>query len=170
MVCLCLVVVMGCEREEEIQSAEPQPIQQSKTFTLQHTEAGTLKWTLVGESSEIRKEKMIVQNPKVQIFEDGKISITLTGKTGRYFRIGPKKDNLYLYGEVVGVNENGTLYTEELHWQNKDGTLYAPTKVKIVRGDSTWHGTEMVTNPNLETVKMSNNRFKLYSKDEEINE
>ena len=167
--------VIGCEREEENSSAEPIPIQQLETFTTQHTEQGVLKWTLVGISSEMRENKargnkIVVQNPKVQIFEEGKVSITLTSLTGELFSTGKKKNNVYLQGNVVGVSENGTLHTELLEWQNKDNTLYAPNEVKIMRGDSTWHGTQMVANPNLETVTMENNRFRLYPKDEEINE
>ena len=161
---------MGCEREEEPQDVEQVPLQQLDTFSTQHREAGILKWTLEGVASEMLEDKMIVQDPKVQIYEEGKISITLTAKTGQYFRSGPQKDNLHLNIDVFGVNENGKLYTEELQWQNKDGTLYSPTEVKIVRGDSTWYGTEMVANPDLETVRMTNNRFTLYPKDEEINE
>ena len=173
---MCLTVVIGCEREEEeSQPTEPLPVQQLSTFSTQHTEEGVLKWTLVGETSELHEDKargnkLIVHNPKVQIFEEGKVSITLTSKTGQLFSSGIKRNNVYLKGEVVGVNENGTLYTEELEWRNKDGTLYSPTEVKVVRGDSIWYGTEMVANPNLETLKMSNNRFRLYPKDEEINE
>ena len=170
LVCICLAVVIGCEREEDIKPEESPPLQQLKTFSTQHTEAGVLKWSLVGESSEMRGGETIIHNPKVKIFEEGKVSLTLTGKRGQYFPVGKNKDNLYLYGEVVGVNENGTLYTEELHWRNKGGTIYSPTEVKLVRGDSTWYGIEMVANPNLETVKMSKNRFKLYPKDEEKNE
>ncbi len=175
LILLCLTLVYGCEREEDIQSAEPPPTQQLSTFSTQHTEEGVLKWTLVGETSEIRENKasgnkVIIQNPKVQIFEEGKVSITLTSKTGELFSTGLKRNNVYLKGNVVGVNQNGKLHTEELEWRNKDETLYSPTEVKVVRGDSTWYGTEMVANPNLETVKMSNNRFRLYSKDEEIHE
>lgn len=170
MLCICFTIVLGCEREEEIQDPTPPPLQQFETFSTQHREAGVLKWSLIGEASEVRGQKVVVQNPKVQIFEEGKVSITLTSKQGRYLRIGKNKDNLYLQGEVIGVNEKGTLYTEELQWRNKDGTLYSPTKVKLVRGDSTWYGTEMIANPDLETVKMSKNRFTLYPKDEEIND
>ncbi len=172
---VCFTVVLGCDREEESQSTPPPPLQQLQTFTTQHTEEGVLKWKLVGETSELRESKaignrVIIQNPKVQIYEEGKVSITLTSKTGQLFSTGIKKNNVYLKGEVVGVNENGSLYTEELEWRSKEETLYSPLEVKVVRGDSTWVGTEMVANPNLETVKMSNNRFRLYPKDEEINE
>lgn len=174
-VLVCFTVVFSCDREEESQSTTPPPLQQLQTFTTQHTKGGVLKWTLVGETSELRESKaignrVIIQNPKVQIYEEGKVSITLTSKTGQLFSSGSKRNNVYLKGEVVGVNENGSLYTEELEWRNKEETLYSPTEVKVVRGDSTWNGTEMVANPNLETVKMSNNRFRLYPKDEEINE
>lgn len=173
--CITLLIIIGCEREEAIPPRTPTPIQQLETFTTQHTEEGVLKWTLVGNSSEMQKtkvgaNKIIVQNPKVQIFEEGKVSITLTSQTGELYNTGKKKNNVYLQGNVVGVNDNGTLHTELLEWQNKIGTLYAPNEVKLIRGDSTWNGKEMVANPNLETVTMKNNRFRLYPKDEEINE
>ena len=174
-ICISLLIIIGCEREEEIPAETPAPIQQLETFTTQHTEEGVSKWTLVGTSSELRKtktggNKIIVQNPTVQIYKEGEISITLTSQTGELYNTGQKKNNVYLQGNVVGISENGTLRTEFLEWQNKDGTLYAPNEVKIMRGDSTWYGKEMIANPNLETVTMTNNRFKIYPKDEDINE
>jgi hypothetical protein len=57
-----------------------------------------LKWTLVGESSKLvsassgrRENKVIIQNPKVEIYEEGKVSLTLTGKTGTLIALGVKK-------------------------------------------------------------------------------
>lgn len=171
LIVINFVLLFGCEREEEVTPpVEAVPIQQLDTFTTEHKDAGILKWTLIGKSSEFRANTVTVQSPKVEIYEEGKISITLTSKTGYYYTKGKDKDNLYLNSEVVGVNENGTLYTEKLQWRNKNGTLFSPTEVKIVRGDSTWNGTDMVANPNLETVTMSNNRFELFPKDEDINE
>lgn len=177
-VCICFSLMIGCDREEEVtQRSESLPLQQLETFSTQHREAGILKWTLVGDSSKLisnnnsrLEDEMVVQNPTVEIYEAGQVSLKITSKIGKYYPTGKEKDNLYLYGEVVGINEKGSLYTEELQWRSKDGTLYSPVEVKIVRGDSTWYGTEMVANPDLETVKMSNNRFRLYPKDEEINE
>ena len=107
-----------------------------------------------------------MQNPTVQIFEDGVVSITLNSQKGKQFLTGSEKDNLHLSGDVVGVGVNGTLYSEILHWRNLAGKLYAPDEVTLVRGDSTWIGTEMFANPTLKTVKMKNNQFELYSKDE----
>lgn len=168
---LSFISVFGCNREEEETTTEDKtPIQQLETFTTQHKESGVLKWELVGKSSEFHGTLVTVESPEVDIYEDGKISITLTSQIGHYYTQGKNKDNLYLEGDVVGVNENGKLFTEKLQWRNKDGTLYSPTEVKIVRGDSTWYGDKMEGNPNLETIKMSNNRFKLFPKDEDINE
>ena len=111
-----------------------------------------------------------MDNPTVEIFEDGVVSITLTSQKGKQFMTGSEKDNLHLFGDVVGVSEDGTLYSEILHWQNRAGRLYAPDEVTLVRGDSTWVGTEMFANPTLETVTMKNNQFKLYPKDEKADE
>lgn len=169
---------MACEREEDVsEPTESLPVQQLDSFSTQHREAGILKWTLVGDASKLISNnsrnvgnEMIVENPTVEIYEEGKISLKITAKTGKYYPSGKNRNDLFLYEDVVGINEKGQLFTEELQWRDKDGTLYSPVKVKIVRGDSTWIGTEMVANPDLETVKLSNNRFRLYPKDEEINE
>lgn len=176
--CFCPILIIGCEREEDVsEPTETLPVQQLDSFSTQHREAGILKWTLVGDASKLVShnsrtvgDEMIVQNPIVEIYEEGKISLKITAKTGKYYPSGKNKNDLFLYDDVVGMNEKGQLFTKELQWRNKDGTLYSPVEVKIVRGDSTWYGTEMVANPDLETIKMSNNRFTLYPKDEEVNE
>lgn len=178
LICICFLFAVGCDREDEVtQKTENLPVQQLESFSTQHREAGVLKWTLVGDSSKLvsdtstrSADEMIVQNPVVEIYEEGKVSLKVTSKTGKYYPSGKNRNNLYLFGDVVGTNEKGQLFTQELQWRNKDGTLYSPVEVKIVRGDSTWYGSEMVADPDLETVKMSNNRFRLYPKDEEINE
>ena len=111
-----------------------------------------------------------MENPTIQIFEDGAVSITLNSEKGKQFLTGSEKDNLHLSGNVVGVSEDGTLYSEILHWQNLAGRLYGPDEVTLVRGDSTWIGTEMFANPTLKTVTMKDNQFKLHSTDEKTHE
>ena len=152
------------------ESVEPVPTQKLDGFSTQHTEAGILKWTLIGDASTFHGSYIEVENPTVQIFEEGVVSITLNSQKGKQFLNGTQKDNLHLTGNVVGVNKEGKLFTEILHWRNLAGRLYAPEEATLVRGDSTWVGTELLANPTLETVTMKNNRFKLYSKDEKIHE
>ena len=139
-------------------------------FSTQHTEAGVIKWTLVGETSTFHGSYIEVQNPTVQIFEDGVVSMTVKSQKGKQFLTGSEKNNLHFIGDVVGVSEDGTLYSEILYWQNLVGRLYGPNEVTLVRGDSTWVGTEMHANPTLKTVKMKDNQFKLHPKDEKAHE
>ena len=173
---LCFLLCVVCCKSAETpvgttdESLEAVPTQKLERFATQHTEAGILKWTLVGDTSTFHGSYIDVENPTVEIFEDGVVSITLTSQKGKQFLTGSEKDNLHLLGKVVGVSEDGTLYSEILHWQNRVGRLYAPAEVTLVRGDSTWVGTEMFANPTLETVKMKNNQFKLYPKDEKADE
>ena len=152
------------------ESVEAVPTQKLERFTTQHTEAGVVKWTLVGDTSTFHGDYVEVENPTVEIYEDGVVTLTLNSEKGKQFLIGSEKDNLHLSGNVVGVSKDGTLYTDILHWQNRLGRLYAPNEATLVRGDSTWVGTQMYADPTLETVEMKNNRFKLYPKDEKVDE
>ena len=167
---MCLLLCVTCCKSTETpvsapdESVETLPSQKLNRFSTQHTEAGAVKWTLVGDTSTLHGSYVEVENPTVQIFEEGVVSITLNSQKGKQFLNGTKKDSLHLTGNVVGVSKDGKLFTETLHWQNLAGRLYAPDEATVVRGDSTWVGTEMFANPTLETVKMKNNRFKLYSK------
>ena len=170
-----LLCVTACKSTETPVSApdasvEASPTQKSGRFSTQHTEAGVLKWTLVGDTSTSHGSYVEVENPTVQIFENGVVSITLSGEKGKQYLNGTKKDSLHLTGNVVGISKDGKLFTEILHWRNLAGRLYAPDEATVVRGDSTWVGTEMLANPTLETVKMKNNRFTLYPKDEKAHE
>ena len=176
LLCLCLLLCVTCCKNTEApvgatqESIEAIPTQKLERFSTQHTVAGVLKWTLVGEASTFHGSYIEVKNPTVQIFEDGTVSITLNSQEGKQFITGSKKDNLHLSGNVVGVSEDGTLYSELLHWQNLAGRLYGPDEVTLVRGDSTWVGIEMYANPKLKTVQMKNNQFTLHSKDEKTHE
>ena len=173
---LCLLFCVICCRNTETPvgaTDEPgatTPTQKVDGFSTQHTEAGVIKWTLVGETSTFHGSYIEVQNPTVQIFEEGVVSITVNSRKGKQFLTGSKKNNLHFTGDVVGVSEDGTLYSEILHWQNLAGKLYGPEEVTLVRGDSTWIGTEMYANPTLRTVKMKNNQFELHPKDEKAHE
>lgn len=177
---LCLLLLaIGCKNTEppvsetaghDAEVVDAVPTQKLELFSTQHTEAGILKWTLVGDTSTFHGTYVQVEKPTVEIFENGTVSITLTSQTGKQFLTGSEKDNLHLYGDVVGISKDGKLFTDELHWRNRAGRLYAPNQVTLVRGDSTWVGMEMYANPTLETVKMKNNHFKLYPKDEKMHE
>lgn len=167
----CISACKNTEPPVTPSDAQTEPPQQKvESFSTQHTEAGVVKWTLIGDASTFHGNYIEVENPTVQIFEEGTVSITLNSKKGKQFLTGNEKDNLHLTGDVVGVSKDGTLYSQILHWQNRVGRLYAPEEATLVRGDSTWVGVQMYANPTLKTVKMRDNQFKLHSTDEKTHE
>ncbi len=165
--CISIFMGAGCgkEHEELKQPVEEMPQQTLQNFSTKHTEAGIPKWTLTADSAEFLKEVVVVRNPKVQIFRKGKITLTVTGDRGE---ITQSNNDIKVFDNVVGVSQDGVLYTNELHWRNRDGKLYAPNESKIVRGNSTLVGQEMESEPSLEVVTMKNVQFKIYPKDEKI--
>ena len=173
---LCLLLCVTCCKNTQTpvgvpdEPVEAVPTQKLERFSTQHTDAGIVKWTIVGDTSTFHGSYVEVENPTVEIFENGAVSITLRSQKGKHFLTGSKKDNLHLTGNVIGVSKDGTLYTETLDWQDRMGRLYAPDEATLVRGDSTWVGTQMYANPTLKTVEMKNNQFELYPKDEKTHE
>ena len=158
---------VGCDKIDE----EPtQPIQESTqqilyNFSTKHTERGIVRWTLVAAKATFLKEIVELQNPTVQIFQDGKWTTTITGDHGEIIE---SSNDIHIFENVVGKSQDGQLYTDELHWQDSDGKLYAPNTSTIVRGDSTIVGREMEADPTLEVVTMKNVKSKIYPKDEKF--
>ncbi len=165
---VCLIcLASSCDRgqDEPTQTNDENPEQILQQFSTKHTESGVTKWTLIADSGEFMESVVYVQNPTVQIFEDGQVTLTVTGDRGEIIE---SNNNLKIFDNVVGISQNGILYTDELHWHNRSGKLFAPNESEIVRGDSTMVGQEMESRPSLEVVTMNLVRFNFYSRDEKI--
>ena len=160
---------LGCDtgQEDVTHLAGETPQQTIHGFSTSHTEAGVIKWVLVGSEATFLKKEIAVKKPIVEIFEDGELKITLTGNRGEIIK---NSNDIELFDQVVGESQDGILFTDELHWKDRDGKLYAPNASKIVRGDSTVTGIELEASPSLENVKMKNTRFRINPKDEKVNE
>ena len=156
---------IGCGKGEDelTQPAEKIPQQILHKFSTKHTEAGITRWTLVADSAKFLEEVVHVQNPTVQIFQEGRLEITVTGDRGEIIQ-----NDIKVYDNVVGTSQDGVLHTNELYWRNRDGKLYAPNVSRIVRGDSTMVGRELEADPALEVVTMKDTQFQIYPKDEKI--
>ncbi len=161
------LLTIGCDKadEELTQPVQEKPQQILYDFSTQHREGGIARWTLVADKAEFLKEITYLQNPTVQIFQDGKLAITITGDHGEIIQ---SSNDVHVLENVVGKSQDGHLYTDELHWRNSDGKLYTPNASKIVRGDSTMIGQEMEGDPALEVVIMKDVRSKIYPKDEKF--
>ena len=157
----------GCDKvdEEPTEPAQETPQQILYTFSTQQADGGIKRWTLVAEKATFLKEIVEMQKPTVQIFEDGEWAITITGDRGELFE---SSNDIHIFENVVGKSLDGLLYTDELHWRNNDGKLFAPNISTIVRGDSTMVGQELEGYPTLEVVIMKNVQSKIYPKDEKF--
>ena len=158
---------IGCDKadEEPTQPVEEMPQQILHNFSTKHTEGGITQWVLVADKATFLKEIVALQKPTVQIFQDGKWAITITGDRGEIIE---SSNDIHIFENVVGTSQDGHLYTDELHWQNSDGKLFAPNLATIVRGASTMVGQELEGDPALEVVTMKDVRSKIYPKDEKF--
>lgn len=166
---ILILFEIGCNKENDnpAQPTEDVPQQTLHRFSTSHAEASVMRWTLTGDSAVFLDTIIQVQRPTVQIFEDGQVSMTITGDRGEIIKI---TNDIKVYDNVVGVSENGKLYTNELHWRNSENKLYAPNESEIVRGDSAMVGQELEGNASLEIVTLKDVQFKLYSKDEQVDD
>jgi len=156
----------GCGREENQvdTSTGENVVQEIRDFSTQHTKGGEQRWTLVASVAYYyESHQTIVENPDITIFQDGNIAMTVTGDEGE---VNQNNNNLKVIGNVKCVSTDGTIYTNELHWKDKEGKIEAPGKVKIVRGDSVMFGEEMEADPELESVTLKKVNFTIYPKDE----
>ena len=160
-------LTIGCDKsdEEPTQPVQETPQQILYDFSTKNTEGGITRWILIAEKSTFLKEIVELQNPRVQIFQDGKWAITITGDRGELIQ---SSNDIHVFENVVGKSQDGHLYTDELHWRNNDGKLFAPNVAKIVRGDSTMVGRELEGDPTLEVVIMKDVQSKIYPKDEKF--
>ncbi|MDE0300320.1 MAG: LPS export ABC transporter periplasmic protein LptC [Candidatus Poribacteria bacterium] len=160
---------LGCDtgQGDDSQIAAEIPQQTLHGFSTSHSEAGVVKWVLVGSEATFLNKAIAVKEPIVEIFEDGESKITLTGIRGEIIK---HSNDIHLFDQVVGESKDGRILTDELHWRNQAGKLYAPNQSKILRGDSTVTGGELEASPSLEKLTMKNTRFRINPKDEEINE
>ena len=166
LVALSLLITSCDKADEELtQPVQETPQQILSDFSTRDTEGGITRWILVADKATSLKEIVELQNLTLQIFQDGKWAITITGDRGEIIE---SSNNVHIFENVVGKSQDGQLYTDELHWQDNDGKLYAPNAATIVRGDSTMVGRELEGDPTLEVVTMKDVRSKIYPKDEKF--
>ena len=162
------LLAIGCDSadEELTQPVQETPQQIMYTFSTQQADGGIKRWTLVADKATFLKEVVKLQKPTVQIFEEGKWAITITGDRGELIQ---STNDIYVFENVIGKSRDGYLYTDELHWRDNAGKLFAPNTATIVRGDSTMIGQELEGDPTLEVVIMKDVQSKIYPKDEKFN-
>lgn len=157
----------GCRSRTEAPKDPAEAVAaQIETPVMDQYRGGALRWRMWGEKADVLANGNVrVRAPKVLVYEEGEPSLTVTGKAGE---IVQSTRDFRVIGNVNGVSKHALLRTEELLWNDRDGTLTAPNEAEIRRGASVLTGRHLTGRPSLETFTMKQIRAKLYPKDETI--
>lgn len=137
-------------------------------FSAEHRRNGELRWKVKGEAAVFFKnETAQIVKPTLVIFKDGEKAAVVTGERGM---VDQRSKDVQILGKVVGISEEGRFYAEEVYWDDSNGELYAPGKVKVVKGRSVLWGEEMRADPNLRHIRLKKITFKVRSEDEKHRE
>jgi LPS export ABC transporter protein LptC len=104
-----------------------------------------------------KKHTLLQEGVKVDFYgEDGELKSVLTSEEGKVF---DERSDMVASGNVVVISTNGTtLYTEELHWVNKDGKIISEVPVKITTERDTLYGDTFRSDPDLINYEITNAR------------
>lgn len=99
------------------------------------TKEGVKQWSL--KASVVNyyqsKNEAVFKELSVRLFSDKNDETTLTGLTGR---LDTEKNDIVVSGNVVAVNGDYILNSEELHFNNEKRIVSSLVPVKIMTGDS----------------------------------
>ena len=153
----------GAERQETTDDPIDALIE---SFSMDRFRGEEKRWNLKGKQAEIRgKNRIVVHQPQLTLYEEGKTVCVVTGDTGN---LDKSSHSMKIHGNVRAVSNDGEMFSDQLLWNEEDGTLISPGDVELRRGDSTVWAKSMVSEPNLSKVELLNATFQLRAKDEKI--
>ena len=154
---LLAVVLPGCSSSEPgTEESEPAnlPEQQIYDYRIIESEGGVRQWVLDSERMEKypQKEQLELYEVRMQFYRQGEFFSTLTSERGR---ANPKTKNLFCWGNVVVVTEDGRrLETEELHYDDQEGLIRNEVFNRFTWGDDVMTGTGLEATPDLEYLEI----------------
>ncbi len=159
------LTAFGCGAERQETADDPIDALIEK-FSMDRFRREEKRWNLKGKQAEIRrKNRIVVHEPRLMLYEEGKAVCVVTGDTGD---LDEKSGDMTIHGNVRAVSEDGEMFSDKLLWNEEDGTLISPGDVELRRGDSTVWAKSMEGEPNLSKVKLLDATFQLRAKDETI--
>jgi LPS export ABC transporter protein LptC len=164
---LGLALVTGCGSDEDTVDTAPDVAAEIDTFTMDHYNGSELRWQMTGTRAQIsaKGDTVNVDNPRVQLYDAGRPSLTITGMFGV---VDKDMHDLTITESVRAVAPDGILLTEELEWDDSEGTLESNTDVELRRRGSVIYGSSMTSLPNLQQVHFLDVTFHLDPEDETI--
>ncbi len=164
---LALAAVAACGAQEDGVSNKPDIAAEIDTFTMDHYNGSELRWQMTGTRAQVSAagDNLNVDNPRVLLYDAGRPSLTITGLSGV---VDKDTYNLTISRSVRAVAPDGVLLTEELEWDDAEGTLVSETDVELHRRGSVISGSSMTSLPNLQQVHFLDVTFRLNPEDETI--
>ena len=104
-----------------------------------------------------KKHTILKEGVKIDFYgEDGIVTSKLTSDEGKVY---DDKQDMMAFGNVIVRSTNGTtLYSEELHWDNKAGKIISKVPVKITTESDVIYGDSFKSDPDLVDYEITNTR------------
>ncbi|MFH1842797.1 MAG: LPS export ABC transporter periplasmic protein LptC [bacterium] len=156
-VLLILVVGAGCiETEETPQPASDEviPDQEIYDYELIESNDGVKDWILVSQRMErfADREDVELYEVTMDFYKNGVYFSTLTSRRGR---ANVRSKNLFAWGEVVVVTEDGRrLETEELHYKDAAERIHNDVYNRFSWGEDVMTGYGLEATPDLEYLEI----------------
>ncbi len=159
---LISILVIACFNERQTEqvsvTAGQFPDQESWNTEIKITRNGKLSGLV--KAGHIRsftnlKRTELSENISVDFFnQEGTHTSVLTARGGLVF---DDREDMLAFGNVIVLSDSGvTLYTDTLHWYNKDQKIISRVPVKITTKDDTLFGDSLVSDPHLRNYEISN--------------
>lgn len=156
-----LILSLSCQKEELPYTSkieiEGKPNQQVWASEISVFNEGRLSSKILsGEIQKYEAEKQLIATGKIRvnIFENGKISSTVDADSGIVFE---KTNDVDAFGNVVVHSDSGiTIFTDEMHWLQKDRVFKTEVAVMVVTEEDTLYGTGLESDEKLENWHIEN--------------
>jgi len=153
----------GCtefEKEDQVEAVTDQPDQESWDNNIYFQRDGKrLAVLTAGYIAKYyqKKHTILKEGVKVDFYgEDGSLKSKLTAEDGKVF---DDSQDMVATGNVIVRSTNGTtLYSEELHWENKEGKITSKVPVKITTESEILYGDSFRSDPDLVDYEITNAR------------
>lgn len=125
--------------------------QKSLGYVLEKTVAGELKWVIKADEVEYLPQGNVnIKNISIKLGHETLIS----ARRGRVREEGDNSYSIHLEGEVRIVSKDLEIETSSLDWQEKEGRITSPGKVRILKGGVVFSGRKLVAEPEFKKIKL----------------
>lgn len=148
------------EKDEGVAPVDDFPSQESWDNSIYFSRDGLRRAVLTaGYIAKYNRKKytLLKEGVKVNFYdEEGNLKSVLTSKQGKVF---DDKQDMVAIDNVVVRSKNGTvLYSEELHWINKEEKIISEVPVMITTDTDTLYGDTFKSDPDLVDYEITNTR------------